>query len=347
MDSSGTPSPNPSIFFRPLCISLAIIAAISVSLISYHIILVRYCVRRQRRMVDTRSSPILQRSDQSVTGLEEHVLNTIPVLLFSNNCTNLAELRDPNECVICLGELEEGEKVRSLPNCGHLFHVPCIDDWLSGHSNCPICRTPIIVPIPCAIDVVSSVHLEESSSERIEISPPHLEHGDEENTDGINTDGNRRQNNIENDSLTTTSNSICRQSLSLTLPTENPQNEHTSPSSPSSPTSFSGFCRQSLSLLLPRENPQNLRVLKRSLSMDQCFVIIDIHENDNVSANSAPHSSASTSSFSSSSSSSSSNYLMKGFLTNYRRSQQLDRVSSKLLRSFSQMRAENTALPAY
>ena len=48
------------------------------------------------------------------------------------------------ECVICLSGFEEGEVGRSLPKCGHVFHVECIDMWLSSHCNCPICRAPIV-----------------------------------------------------------------------------------------------------------------------------------------------------------------------------------------------------------
>ncbi|XP_022139680.1 NEP1-interacting protein-like 2 [Momordica charantia] len=43
-------------------------------------------------------------------------------------------------CSICLEEFEDGEFGRRLPNCGHLFHVGCIDQWLYLHGSCPICR---------------------------------------------------------------------------------------------------------------------------------------------------------------------------------------------------------------
>lgn len=43
------------------------------------------------------------------------------------------------ECCICLEENKLGEKVARLP-CGHLFHRPCISDWLIKHNTCPICR---------------------------------------------------------------------------------------------------------------------------------------------------------------------------------------------------------------
>jgi hypothetical protein len=37
-------------------------------------------------------------------------------------------------------DFQVGEKVRSLPDCWHVFHVPCIDGWLIKHGSCPLCR---------------------------------------------------------------------------------------------------------------------------------------------------------------------------------------------------------------
>ncbi|KAF0926932.1 hypothetical protein E2562_028419 [Oryza meyeriana var. granulata] len=48
------------------------------------------------------------------------------------------------QCVICLGLVQVGEVVRRLPACKHLFHVECIDAWLSSHSTCPICRADVV-----------------------------------------------------------------------------------------------------------------------------------------------------------------------------------------------------------
>lgn len=47
-------------------------------------------------------------------------------------------------CAVCLGEFEEGEELRTLPECMHSFHVPCIDMWLYSHPNCPVCRTDAV-----------------------------------------------------------------------------------------------------------------------------------------------------------------------------------------------------------
>lgn len=53
-----------------------------------------------------------------------------------------------DECTICLGAVEEGEVVRALPACGHVFHVPCVDTWLASSSSCPVCRAEVEPPPP-------------------------------------------------------------------------------------------------------------------------------------------------------------------------------------------------------
>mmetsp|Transcript_24774 Transcript_24774/g.45413 ORF Transcript_24774/g.45413 Transcript_24774/m.45413 type:complete len:358 (+) Transcript_24774:70-1143(+) len=43
-------------------------------------------------------------------------------------------------CSICLCALEEDEDVRMLPACGHCFHAPCAERWLtSSKATCPLC----------------------------------------------------------------------------------------------------------------------------------------------------------------------------------------------------------------
>lgn len=44
---------------------------------------------------------------------------------------------DGNDCIICQSPITVG----TLTSCGHKFCKTCLDEWLSSHSNCPICKT--------------------------------------------------------------------------------------------------------------------------------------------------------------------------------------------------------------
>ncbi|KAF7142859.1 hypothetical protein RHSIM_Rhsim05G0191000 [Rhododendron simsii] len=44
------------------------------------------------------------------------------------------------ECPVCLTAFVDGEVIREVKVCKHLFHDSCIEAWLRAHSNCPVCR---------------------------------------------------------------------------------------------------------------------------------------------------------------------------------------------------------------
>jgi len=46
------------------------------------------------------------------------------------------------ECIICMAEFVEGDRVRFLP-CMHTYHVDCIDEWLMRSFSCPSCLEPV------------------------------------------------------------------------------------------------------------------------------------------------------------------------------------------------------------
>lgn len=77
-------------------------------------------------------------SEPPTTGLDPTVISSLPLFIFKRS-----DRRDDVsvECTVCLSVLEDGETARELPNCKHIFHVECIDKWLSSQSTCPICRT--------------------------------------------------------------------------------------------------------------------------------------------------------------------------------------------------------------
>lgn len=51
---------------------------------------------------------------------------------------------DNNEqCSICRDNYNLDDELRMLNNCGHEFHIACIDEWLESNSTCPICRGSI------------------------------------------------------------------------------------------------------------------------------------------------------------------------------------------------------------
>ncbi|KAL1219746.1 RING-H2 finger protein ATL80 [Cardamine amara subsp. amara] len=75
-------------------------------------------------------------------GLKKKVLQSLPKTTFSPESPSAEKLA---ECAICLTEFTAGDELRILPQCGHGFHVSCIDTWLGSHSSCPSCRQILVV----------------------------------------------------------------------------------------------------------------------------------------------------------------------------------------------------------
>lgn len=81
-------------------------------------------------------------------GLRKKALRALPSLAYEDAVAarvgdGAAEVLA--ECAICLSEFAPREEVRVLPQCGHAFHVACIDTWLAAHSSCPSCRRVLVV----------------------------------------------------------------------------------------------------------------------------------------------------------------------------------------------------------
>lgn len=51
----------------------------------------------------------------------------------------LAADPEDNKCMVCLEQFQAGERLRFLP-CLHRYHSACIDKWLQGNLQCPVCR---------------------------------------------------------------------------------------------------------------------------------------------------------------------------------------------------------------
>ncbi|XP_072987312.1 brassinosteroid-responsive RING protein 1-like [Typha latifolia] len=88
------------------------------------------------RALDQLPPPVTSRAVISTS-----IKTQLPVVEFKRFSTGGEE----PTCVVCMGELEEKDKVRELGNCGHVFHAVCIDKWVDmGHVTCPLCRSQLL-----------------------------------------------------------------------------------------------------------------------------------------------------------------------------------------------------------
>ncbi|KAL6591517.1 hypothetical protein ACP70R_028043 [Stipagrostis hirtigluma subsp. patula] len=160
---SSPTSHHPSITSFPILLLTVLgIITTSVLLLTYYVFVIRCCLnwhgssnvaslisrrgeRRRGGAASASSSTLpVAGTPAEPRGLEESDIQALPAFRYRKAIKNAADPAAPtSECAVCLGEFEEHESVRMLPSCLHVFHVDCIDTWLQGNANCPLCRTAI------------------------------------------------------------------------------------------------------------------------------------------------------------------------------------------------------------
>lgn len=154
-------SHNATSLIPKLIILLIAVACAALVVALYHCIRVGWCTEYQQRQ----SPPQRRRrafhfnTVDTPSSIEHSIAELIPVRKYSKSDLEL-EGENDHTCAICLCEFEEGDELRTLPECAHSFHAPCIDMWFYSHTSCPICRADA-TPSPLVL-----MHFIETDMER-------------------------------------------------------------------------------------------------------------------------------------------------------------------------------------
>ncbi|KAL1187963.1 E3 ubiquitin-protein ligase ATL41 [Cardamine amara subsp. amara] len=134
--------PNPSSYDLNSKIMLAAVASLSaVILIVFTLHLYARFVLRRRREAFSGLPVVLRHPFQTPKrGLDPTVIASLPT--FTVGAID-GDAATATECSVCLSVLEEQDTARELPNCKHVFHVDCVDKWLTTCSTCPVCRSEV------------------------------------------------------------------------------------------------------------------------------------------------------------------------------------------------------------
>ena len=60
-----------------------------------------------------------------------------------SDATSQVNLREPEQCAICLAQIETSQAATKINYCRHTFHPDCFDGWFRNNVTCPVCRHDI------------------------------------------------------------------------------------------------------------------------------------------------------------------------------------------------------------
>lgn len=121
-----------------------VVGTAAIVLAMYNLIVIRWCTRHENRSVQSRASRLMEIAGSRRSELKSFKYKKNSDLFGGGSGGDGGGRRIEYECVVCLSVFEEGEEVKQLPKCKHVFHAPCIDMWLYSHLDCPLCRTPVV-----------------------------------------------------------------------------------------------------------------------------------------------------------------------------------------------------------
>ncbi|KAF7028713.1 hypothetical protein CFC21_040581 [Triticum aestivum] len=125
----------------PCCSTTTLLSALAASFACCFFLVVIFLCLRFLHLRRTRRHSAQPLQGQPQAPQPKHGLDAATIALFpSFPYRRDSSASAPDECAVCLSAVDEGETVRQLPSCKHLFHQECVDVWLLSNASCPVCR---------------------------------------------------------------------------------------------------------------------------------------------------------------------------------------------------------------
>ncbi|KAM7272938.1 hypothetical protein ACFE04_027602 [Oxalis oulophora] len=163
--SSSSPPPPSSYQYADFSPSMAILIVVLVAamfFMAFFSVYIRYCSQSATTSAQATADGRNRRA--AARGLNPEVISTFPTFPYSD-VKELKIGKGALECAVCLNEFEDDETLRLIPKCDHVFHPECIDEWLSLHTTCPVCRANLA---PEEADSVGELTRESESIDDVE-----------------------------------------------------------------------------------------------------------------------------------------------------------------------------------
>ena len=99
-------------------------------------------------LLRTLNIPVRARAVGGAAAYEDVVVHASQDIINGASTESTLEADMEDNCTICQDRMRQGELIRKLTACEHVFHRACIDNWLLSRSViCPTCRHDVRNPI--------------------------------------------------------------------------------------------------------------------------------------------------------------------------------------------------------
>ena len=94
-----------------------------------------FCWRRNRPTRDT---------DLHVSINNQDIINNRLINKIKKNIISVSDIDENSSCSICLEDFNSPTEILFL-DCKHIYHSPCILEWITKDPSCPLCRNSELV----------------------------------------------------------------------------------------------------------------------------------------------------------------------------------------------------------
>jgi hypothetical protein len=94
-----------------------------------------FCWRRNRPTRDT---------DLHVSINNQDIINNRLINKIKKNIISVSDIDENSSCSICLDDFNSTTEILFL-DCKHIYHSPCILEWITKDPSCPLCRNSELV----------------------------------------------------------------------------------------------------------------------------------------------------------------------------------------------------------
>jgi hypothetical protein len=102
-----------------------------------------FCWRRNRTATIRDTDLLVSINNENLIN-NQNLINSRLISKIKKNIISVSEIDGNSSCSICLDDFNSTTEILFL-DCKHIYHAPCILEWITKDPSCPLCRNSELV----------------------------------------------------------------------------------------------------------------------------------------------------------------------------------------------------------